>query len=390
MQKSDPRLRAAAFVTWLAVGAPLLFELIDGSASLTNGRVQVWLVAYLTFGVCVAFGAETTSQHLRHRAEVSLTLLQMLAAAVAVFAVPFVSVGIPANAILFVICAARVAWWRAPYAGFAAVAAQTTVLGFAYNNALATTGGKVLFLGAYGGFQLFAFYTARLAIREADARSTLATTVAELEATRELVTASGRLAERNRISRELHDSLGHHLTALSMNLELAQHQDGAESAQSVQTAHSLCRLLLADLRDVLEDVAGTDPIDLVAVIQTLVESIPAPKIAFEACDSLPTLDPSRAHALLRATQEIITNAIRHSGADQLELALARDDAGLVLTASDNGRGFSADKAESGLRGLRERVTDLGGALTVGNSSTKGARIQVTLPLESQASDRRAP
>src|SRR5207247_561697 len=100
--------------------------------------------------------------------------------------------------------------------------AQTAVYGallFARQPGL----GAAVALAAYGGFTAFAVYAGWIAEREAKQREELARLYAELKSTQALLAESSRLAERTRIARDLHDVLGHHLTALSLSLEVASH-----------------------------------------------------------------------------------------------------------------------------------------------------------------------
>src|ERR1700693_4311912 len=94
----------------------------------------------------------------------------------------------------------------------------------------------------YFGFQLLAFFAFDALAREAAAH-------AELRAVNEILADSSRIAERLRISRELHDLLGHHLTALSLNLEAALHRTEGDARGHVQTAQTLAKQLLGDIRE---------------------------------------------------------------------------------------------------------------------------------------------
>jgi signal transduction histidine kinase len=84
-------------------------------------------------------------------------------------------------------------------------------------------------MSMYLGFQVLALFSCFVTAREATARASLDQANRELQATRELLASTARLAERERISRELHDTLGHHLTALSLNLEAAKHLPAEEA-----------------------------------------------------------------------------------------------------------------------------------------------------------------
>src|SRR5204863_3220827 len=104
---------------------------------------------------------------------------------------------------------------------------------------------------AYGGFAAFALYAGWVAEREARQRGELSLLYAELKSTQALLAESSRLAERARIARDLHDVLGHHLTALSLSLEVASHVADGKAKAEVERARSLSKLLLAEVRGVV-------------------------------------------------------------------------------------------------------------------------------------------
>src|SRR5690606_15079083 len=95
-------------------------------------------------------------------------------------------------------------------------------------------------------------------------------------------------------------------------------------------------------------------------------------------------DPERAHVLLRCTQEIITNVVRHAGADNLWIRARRENGHIVMTAHDDGRGAAQLVAGNGLRGMRERLVQYGGELTIETRPQSGFRLSLTLPATATA------
>ena len=122
------------------------------------------------------------------------------------------------------------------------------------------------------------------------------------------------IRDSTRISRELHDLLGHHLTALSLNLEVAGHITEGQAQEHVRQAHTLAKLLLTDVREAVSQLRDSGAIDLEAALRPLVTQVPSLDIHLDIGQPLTLDDPERAHVLLRCTQEIITNAVRHAGA----------------------------------------------------------------------------
>ena len=237
----------------------------------------------------------------------------------------------------------------------------------------------------YAGFSLFIYVTSLVARQQAQARDEQRRLNAELRATRALLAESARVNERTRISRELHDLLGHHLTALSLNLEVASHLTEGRAQEHVRQAHTLARLLLTDVREAvsqLRDASGG--IDLAAALRPLADHVPALDIELDVQSPLAVDDPERAHVMLRCTQEIITNAVRHAQARRLRIRVWRQADALMLEASDDGQGAEALVPGNGLRGMRERIVQCGGSLDIQTRPGAGFRLQLSLPLATPA------
>jgi signal transduction histidine kinase len=232
----------------------------------------------------------------------------------------------------------------------------------------------------YVGFASLVFVTALVAKQQAQAREEQRRLNAELRATRLLLAESARINERTRISRELHDLLGHHLTALSLNLEVAGHLSEGRVKEHVSQAHTLARLLLTDVREAVSQLREGGAIDLALALRPLAENVPSLEIHMDIEPSLTLDDPERAHVLLRCTQEIITNAVRHAGARNLWLAVSRQGGRIELTARDDGRGADELVAGNGLRGMRERLEQHGGVLDIDSRPGAGFRLHLALPI----------
>ena len=220
---------------------------------------------------------------------------------------------------------------------------------------------------AVGGLQAFAVLAAHLMRREAESRAELSRANQELLATRELVVHGSRAAERLRIARELHDAIGHHLSALSINLEVAGlglERSAGEVRAPLDKARALTRTMLSEVRNVVGRLRREEATDLAAALRSLAAAIPSPAIHLSLPDALPPVDAERAQAILRCAQECVTNAIRHSSASNLWIELDADGGGLGLRVRDDGRGAPNLAEGSGLAGMRERLTALQGWLRV--------------------------
>jgi signal transduction histidine kinase len=223
--------------------------------------------------------------------------------------------------------------------------------------------------------------TGMIALRQHAARDELRKVNSELRATQALLADNTRIAERVRIARELHDLVGHHLTALTLNLEVATHLVEGKALEHVQQAHSLAKLLLADVREVVSEMRLDDKVDLAAALRTLVSGTPEPRIHLDLPSALALTDPVRAQVLLRCTQEVITNSVRHAQASNLWISLMHDDRGMALTARDDGRGVDEVEVGNGLNGMAERLRQLGGELAIETSPGAGFALRAWMPLE---------
>jgi signal transduction histidine kinase len=286
---------------------------------------------------------------------------------------------------LLVIVAAQLGWLLPLPIALGWILAQATamcvILGWTMPRQL-----TIALMTIYLGFQVLAFLTCFLTAREATARAEVLETNRELRATRELLANTSRLAERERLSRELHDTLGHHLTALSLNLEAARHLAGDDrTREQVERAQSVTSLLLRDVRGVVSALRGEDPIGLADALRILVDAVPEPRIHLQVADDLPVTDPLRAQTVLRCVQEIITNSVRHAHAANLWIELSRSDSGLRIIARDDGRGAKEIRPGHGLLGMRERLEAVGGRLDIQSEVTRGFAINAWIPLSEGAS-----
>ncbi|HEX2224008.1 MAG TPA: sensor histidine kinase [Thermoanaerobaculia bacterium] len=227
--------------------------------------------------------------------------------------------------------------------------------------------------------QGFAFCVGYVAATERSARADLARVNAELRATQELLADSTRMAERLQISRELHDTLGHHLTVLSLNLEHAKQVADGRAAGPIADAQAVTRLLLADVRGVVGELRDDRALDLRGALETLAAGTPEPRIHFSFADGVEVQDPAQAHILFRCVQEAITNAVRHARARNLWIVLAPEAEGVALRVRDDGDGVPEVRPGNGLTGMRERVEESGGRLEVESRPGAGFALTAWVP-----------
>jgi signal transduction histidine kinase len=372
-------LRFAGLFTWGCMGVPLLIDFVR--EGLTNADLQWWRISYIVFGVCYLL--LTRSPGARPRAR-SVHLLLLAALTLSALGIGHFSASGLSGAFLMVI-AGLLPWFLGLGWGLAWLIGQHLALVPVFlvqpdfDLLAASLQAMLLF-----GYSSFVFLTSVVARRQMDAREEQRRLNSELRATRALLAESSRLNERSRISRELHDLLGHHLTALSLNLEVATHLSEGKPREHIKQAQSLAKLLLSDVREAVSQLRHDDAIDLREALFSLVDGVPSLEVRLDVPPDFRISDPHRAQMLLRATQEIITNAARHSGAARLDLRIAAGQAGVVLEARDDGRGADAVQAGNGLQGMRERVAEFAGTLEIETSPGQGFALRLHLPVETPA------
>ncbi len=377
-------LRYAGLFTWGVVGLPLLLlsqgteDSVEVGSEIAAAAVlgwQAWL-AWATFGLSYAWLTRALSAR---RANAFDYLLLMLLTGSAIAISYYSASGL--GSILLMVVACVLPWLLPLSVGvallvlceFVIVPVYVRGLGMYWVEAVMQA---VLYVGVTG----FVFVTSMVARQQAQARDEQRRLNAELRATRALLAESARVNERTRISRELHDLLGHHLTALSLNLEVASHLTEGRANEHVGQAHTLARLLLSDVREAVSQIRGNDAIDMAATLLPLADNVPGLTIDMAMPKPFLLDDPERAHVLLRCTQEIITNAVRHAQAQVLRLRYGWDGNSICLHARDDGRGSDRTSVGNGLNGMRERLAAYGGDLAIESAQGQGFTLKLNLPL----------
>jgi len=229
-------------------------------------------------------------------------------------------------------------------------------------------------------FQVFAALTVSYAVSARHAHETILRVNAELLATRHLLHESARVEERLRLSRELHDLVGHTLTALKLQLRELTRTVPAEFREPTAVCSHLADELLTEVRDVVSTLRKDEAIDLESAFMTLVSSLPHSGIELRIPGNLHVSDIERATTILRCAQEGLTNALKHSDASHILVSLVQDADGLTLTVGDNGCGHDTPRWGNGLTGMWERLRSLGGTLEVVSQADPGFRLRAWLPI----------
>lgn len=273
----------------------------------------------------------------------------------------------------------------------------------------------------FGLVLFFVFLLVNALLTERQSRQELAIAHDQLQQYAHRIEDQATLQERNRIAREIHDSLGHILTAQSLQLENALfflpdgHQDRTvdtydnedrtatdqalfKTKEFIQQGKQLCSEALNELRRSVA-MLRSDPLqgkDLEGAIATLLQKFQhTTDISLNYDPQLHTLIPKDLNTTLyRIIEEALTNICKHSQAQSVNIQLttdpprprshskALDNPLLYLSIQDDGRGFVVEQNTRGfgLQGMQERVTSTGGQLTITSAPNQGCSIVVTIPL----------
>jgi signal transduction histidine kinase len=198
--------------------------------------------------------------------------------------------------------------------------------------------------------------------------------------------------ERNRIARDIHDTLGHSLTSLDVQIELAQRLQATEPAraqQSIDLAKKLSSQALDNVRQALGTMKRSN-FDLTEAIFALAEQ----NLPFEVHVDVrfPQLSLQSSYQLYCIIQESLTNIQKHAQANRVTIestivvggASQNENRGTILKICDNGKGFDLDcpHAGFGLRNMKERVQCLGGEFNLDSEIGQGTRIKIFVPASS--------
>ncbi|HEY9708815.1 MAG TPA: sensor histidine kinase, partial [Oculatellaceae cyanobacterium] len=197
------------------------------------------------------------------------------------------------------------------------------------------------------------------------------------------------LQERNRIAREIHDSLGHSLTALNLQLETALklgQSNPVEAQAFLERSKQLGSKALSDVRHSVSALR-TDPLQgrpIENAIASLAEEFHRSTGISPSCSmSLGRSLPAEVNtAVYRITQEALTNISKYAGATEVKIQLKATLTNLRLSIEDNGRGFSLDQTTTGfgLQSMRDRTLALGGQFKIDSAPSSGCRITADIPL----------
>jgi signal transduction histidine kinase len=191
--------------------------------------------------------------------------------------------------------------------------------------------------------------------------------------------------ERTRIAREIHDSLGHTLTAMNIQIEVARKffdRDQSRATEALDVAKQLASQSLTDVRMAVQSIRNPDFRfrDAVHALTAQIQQTEALQVKVHL--DAPEISSATGYQLYRIIQECLTNVMKHAQATEARVELKHDGQNLELNVSDNGIGLqkSSGGGGFGIRGMQERVESLHGTVTINSEPEKGTKLQVKIPL----------
>jgi len=202
------------------------------------------------------------------------------------------------------------------------------------------------------------------------------------QANREIEQLS-RERERTRLARELHDSIGHSLTGLIMQLEIVKRSESAISQsgkEAMDEAVQTARQTLTEVRSVVDTLKeDAEEKNFQSMLKDLVESYQNRtkiEVDMKGLEDLPDILSKEALDLYRIVQESLTNTARHSDAGHVQIIWKYSDHRLLLEILDNGKGFKEIHLGNGLIGMKDRVDRLGGSIDFSGERGFATRVQI--------------
>jgi signal transduction histidine kinase len=362
------------FALWFTTGWESFYWIGIMSTSLSAFDVM-WLVAFVSFALALAAQLGTPALAPLSRRTVVLLAVQS-ASALSMMTMPCY---FGPSLVAYVAWRAGLTFPARTAFSFTAIqGVGFTAIVLAYGDvSMSTIGGNL-------AFQAITVSSAVFAIGEARGRIALMQTNAELSRARDQLAEQTVAAERGRIAREIHDVLGHHLAALSLQLEVASHQTEGAGREAVARAQHLARSLLGDVRLVVGAYRSGEPIDVRASLEKLLGNLerPAPHLTIRGDVQID--QPVLAHTLVRCVQELVTNVLKHADADNLWVDVERTEAGISAQVRDDGAGCGDLRPGFGLSGVRERLEQIGGELTIDCACARGMTVTARLPINAES------
>ncbi|XOV78997.1 MAG: sensor histidine kinase [Aestuariibacter sp.] len=232
-------------------------------------------------------------------------------------------------------------------------------------------------------YSMLIFFTVVMvdaARKERDAKDESQQLYRELLAAQSLLREATKQSERVRIARNIHDLVGHHLTALTINLQVAMHKSEGEAKQQIEKSFAIAKLLLSDVREAVTEIREKSNIELRESLEALVAAVPRLQIDLQLDEQLSISDVDIADTVLKCVQESLTNSLKHGNSDHFCVRIFSAENKLTIEMQDNGKAKMSFLPGNGLKGMRERVEKLCGSVDF-QVNHNGFFTRIELPTE---------
>jgi signal transduction histidine kinase len=384
---------ASAILTWLLVSGSAIYFMARAS-SISVGHTAIAAILFISYLIVWLLLSRQTAYQNDRPIRLLLLALSFINVIAIYFTVPFVY-----TAIFMVIWSASLPYFIKAKTAFLISPLWSAALYLVYGYYWEFSGMAISAM-LFWTFNLFALVMVNTAIKEKQSREKVEIINLELLSTQQLLGQAAEQAERVRIARNIHDLLGHHLTALTINLQVAGRQleqlDVSSSSEtsknaiknSIEQCHSLSKLLLSDVREAVSDIRNKSSINLEETILAMSSRLPNIDISLEYPNHIAINDVNTADILSRCIQESITNAIKHSQSKKMHIEFEQINEQITLSIkaflskpvkvskTSNEINF---KHGNGLIGMQERLKQIEGTVSF-HLSNEAFMTDITIPV----------
>jgi signal transduction histidine kinase len=201
---------------------------------------------------------------------------------------------------------------------------------------------------------------------------------------------AGRLTERQRLARDIHDTLAQHFTSIIMHLSAAKYSHSEAVQSKVQQAEDAAREGLNEIRRIVWDMQPEqiEKASLIEAVEELAARWSAEnsvQVKMNVTGTPLSLPPSAEMTLLRISQEAMHNINKHAQAKKVNITFSYMEDLFVMDIADDGLGFEPSKTRNGfgMKTMRDRAEELGGTLTIESEQGIGTAIAVSIPISGE-------
>tara|TARA_Y100000589_G_scaffold294551_1_gene300317 strand:+ start:1820 stop:3052 length:1233 start_codon:yes stop_codon:yes gene_type:complete len=365
--------RWAGLLTWLVVSVTSVY-FTHRQGLLPWSAISTYVTGLALIGFIVCFSLTTRQKPFTYEPHTRYGLISLQLACIY-----FTFFFIPHNyvAILLVIWAAQLPYFMSLLRAVILMAVLSIIFGVIYHVHWQQSGAWLSAV-LFWTFEIFSIVMMTTQLKEQQAREREEAINRELRATQTLLTEASKQSERTRIARNIHDLVGHHLTALTIQLQVAERKSEGQVKTLIERSQQVAKLLLADVREAVNDIRSTAAIDVKSALLALQLNSQDKQVVFNISDDLTVTDVATAETLLLIAKEAITNFFRHSNGNTLTIELSSNE-DIEMRIADSGTIKQSLRPGNGLRGMVERVTELKGQLRIHEQPT--LTITATLPKE---------